>query len=63
MTETRRGNAGGLYVKELTVPKTPMKEDMWMPFTKTKTRKASNVFDIRNNNEKILMISLKILEY
>lgn len=22
-----------------------MKEDMWMPFTKTKTRKASNVFD------------------
>lgn len=29
------------YVKELTVPKTPMKEDMWMPFTKTKTRKTS----------------------
>lgn len=30
--------AGGLYVKELTVPKTPMKEDMWMPFKKNKNK-------------------------
>lgn len=36
----RRGNAGGLYVKELTVPKTPMKEDMCgCHLTKSKTRR------------------------
>lgn len=39
MTETRRGNAGGLYVKESTMPKTQaMKEDMWMPFYKNKNK-------------------------
>ena len=32
--------AGGLYVKELTVPKTPMKEDMCgCHLTKSKTRR------------------------
>jgi len=38
MTETRRGNAGGLYVKESTMPKTQaMKEDMWMPLFQSPT--------------------------
>ena len=42
ITKTRRGNAGGLYVKESTMPKTQaMKEDVWMSFTKSKTRKTS----------------------
>ena len=34
-----------------------------MPFTKAKTRKASNVFDKRNNIKKILIKYLNIEGY
>lgn len=52
-----------VYVKESTMPKTPMKEYMWMLITKTKTRKASNVFDKKNNIKKILIKYLNIEGY
>ena len=49
-----------IYVKELTMPKTPMKEYEQMPFTKSKTRKASNVFDKKKNIKKLLIKYLNI---